>query len=207
LPLLLLQLGINSTRIERPLGARLLANGATRTSPPQGFRFSVQTRQLSGTPLISLGLKSEIPVGIFPGPDPDLRSISYVERDYTPPLPFPYPHPPFTERRKGDLFSDVKSRKSRRKSHHSTNDRLRSVVLSPLVGYMRVSKADGSQVLDLQKDALTSAGVPERNIYSDTASGKKDDRPGLDACLKALKTASQLSIGAAPSRARAFATL
>ena len=59
---------------------------------------------------------------------------------------------------------------------------------------MRVSKADGSQVLDLQKDALTAAGVPERNTYSDTASGKKDSRPGLDACLKALRTGDTLVI-------------
>jgi Resolvase, N terminal domain len=57
----------------------------------------------------------------------------------------------------------------------------------PLIGYMRVSKADGSQVLDLQKDALLSAGVSERHLYSDTASGKKDDRPGLGACLQALR--------------------
>ena len=28
-----------------------------------------------------------------------------------------------------------------------------------LIGYMRVSKADGSQVLDLQHDALIEAGV------------------------------------------------
>ena len=28
-----------------------------------------------------------------------------------------------------------------------------------LIGYMRVSKADGSQVLDLQHDALIAAGV------------------------------------------------
>lgn len=28
-----------------------------------------------------------------------------------------------------------------------------------LLGYMRVSKADGSQVLDLQRDALLAAGV------------------------------------------------
>jgi hypothetical protein len=28
-----------------------------------------------------------------------------------------------------------------------------------LIGYMRVSKADGSQVLDLQRDALLAAGV------------------------------------------------
>ena len=52
---------------------------------------------------------------------------------------------------------------------------------SPLIGYMRVSKADGSQVFDLQRDALLTAGVTERHLYSDTASGKKDDRPGLAA--------------------------
>ena len=34
-----------------------------------------------------------------------------------------------------------------------------------LLGYMRVSKADGSQVLDLQRDALIAAGVePERHL-------------------------------------------
>ena len=32
-----------------------------------------------------------------------------------------------------------------------------------LIGYMRVSKADGSQTLDLQKDALINAGIaPDR---------------------------------------------
>jgi DNA invertase Pin-like site-specific DNA recombinase len=51
-----------------------------------------------------------------------------------------------------------------------------------------------SQVLDLQKDALTGAGVPERNIYSDTASGRKDDRPGLDACLKAVRNGDTLVV-------------
>ena len=30
-----------------------------------------------------------------------------------------------------------------------------------LIGYMRVSKADGTQVLDLQKDALLAAGIHE----------------------------------------------
>lgn len=52
---------------------------------------------------------------------------------------------------------------------------------------MRASKADGSQVLDLQRDALIAAGISERNIYSDTASGKIDNRPGLESCLKALR--------------------
>ena len=53
-----------------------------------------------------------------------------------------------------------------------------------LIGYMRVSKADGSQVLDLQRDALIAAGVERSHLYEDQASGKKDDRPGLEACLK-----------------------
>lgn len=36
---------------------------------------------------------------------------------------------------------------------------------------MRVSKADGSQVLDLQKDALLAADIHEDRLYSDTQSG------------------------------------
>ena len=59
---------------------------------------------------------------------------------------------------------------------------------------MRVSKADGSQVLDLQRDALLAAGVSERHLYSDTASGKKDDRPGLAACLQALREGDTLVV-------------
>ena len=56
-----------------------------------------------------------------------------------------------------------------------------------LIGYARVSKSDNSQVLDLQIDALTNAGVKEENIYSDKISGTKDERPGLENCLKALR--------------------
>ena len=56
-----------------------------------------------------------------------------------------------------------------------------------LIGYVRVSKSDGSQSLALQKDALISAGVLAQHIYEDRASGKQDDRPGLEACLKALR--------------------
>lgn len=36
-----------------------------------------------------------------------------------------------------------------------------------LVGYARVSKADGSQSTDLQRDALLAAGVSEEQIYQD----------------------------------------
>ncbi len=63
-----------------------------------------------------------------------------------------------------------------------------------LIGYMRVSKADGSQVTDLQKDALMAAGVDDARFYEDHASGKRDSRPGLDACLKALRDSDTLVI-------------
>ncbi|MDK2063253.1 recombinase family protein [Aliarcobacter butzleri] len=56
-----------------------------------------------------------------------------------------------------------------------------------LIGYARVSKSDNSQVLDLQIDALINSGVKEENIYSDKISGTKDERPGLENCLKALR--------------------
>jgi DNA invertase Pin-like site-specific DNA recombinase len=51
-----------------------------------------------------------------------------------------------------------------------------------------------SQVLDLQMDALRAAGVEPDNIYEDKASGKKDARPGLAACLKALRKGDVLVI-------------
>jgi DNA invertase Pin-like site-specific DNA recombinase len=56
-----------------------------------------------------------------------------------------------------------------------------------LIGYMRVSKSDGSQSLDLQRDALLAAGVEAHQIYEDLASGKDDDRPGFIAACKALR--------------------
>ena len=63
-----------------------------------------------------------------------------------------------------------------------------------LIGYARVSKSDGSQLLDLQKDALLKAGVDQAYIYQDLASGRKDDRPGLKACLKALQPGNTLVV-------------
>ena len=57
---------------------------------------------------------------------------------------------------------------------------------------MRVSKADGSQVLDLQRDALIGGAFRPTSLYEDRASGKRDDRPGLDACLKGLRTGDTL---------------
>jgi DNA invertase Pin-like site-specific DNA recombinase len=61
-----------------------------------------------------------------------------------------------------------------------------------LIGYMRVSKADGSQSSDLQRDALLAEGVDSANLYEDRASGRSDARPGLDAALKALRRGDTL---------------
>lgn len=61
-----------------------------------------------------------------------------------------------------------------------------------LIGYMRVSKTDGSQVFDLQRDALIAAGITADHLYEDLASGRRDDRPGLAACLKSLRTGDTL---------------
>src|SRR3989337_1463367 len=52
-----------------------------------------------------------------------------------------------------------------------------------LIGYMRVSKQDGSQCLDLQRDALIKAGVSHERIYEDLA-----------ACLKALQPGNTLVV-------------
>lgn len=62
------------------------------------------------------------------------------------------------------------------------------------IGYARVSKADGSQVHDLQRDALIAAGIDPAQIYEDAASGRRDTRPGLDACLKALRRGDTLVV-------------
>ena len=66
--------------------------------------------------------------------------------------------------------------------------------MTTLIGYARVSKADGTQVHDLQRDALAKAGVEPGHVYEDSASGRRDDRPGLEACLKALRPGDTLVV-------------
>lgn len=61
-----------------------------------------------------------------------------------------------------------------------------------LLGYMRVSTAD--QDLSLQRDALLAAGIDPERIYEDQMSGKRDDRPGLEQCLKALREGDVLTV-------------
>ena len=53
-----------------------------------------------------------------------------------------------------------------------------------LIGYARVSTSD--QDICLQLDALRDAGCLDEQVFLDTASGARNVRPGLDACLQAL---------------------
>jgi DNA invertase Pin-like site-specific DNA recombinase len=56
-----------------------------------------------------------------------------------------------------------------------------------LVGYMRVSSDNHRQTTDLQRDALIQAGVDERHLFEDKASGTRGDRPGLTEALNFVR--------------------
>ena len=59
------------------------------------------------------------------------------------------------------------------------------IVDAELVSYATATLTAAHQLFaDLQRDALIAAGVERSHLYEDQASGKKDDRPGLEACLK-----------------------
>lgn len=51
-----------------------------------------------------------------------------------------------------------------------------------------------STTVDLQRDALVAAGVDDRHLHTDKASGARDDRPGLKACLDYLKSGDTLVV-------------
>ena len=59
-----------------------------------------------------------------------------------------------------------------------------------LIGYARVSTQD--QTLDLQTDALTRAGC--ERIFTDTASGAKAERPGLQEAINQLRAGDTLVV-------------
>src|SRR4051794_22515093 len=59
-------------------------------------------------------------------------------------------------------------------------------------GYARVSTAD--QNPDHQIDALTRAGVLEKDIYVDHASGAKASRPQFDVALRMLRAEDTLKV-------------
>ena len=59
---------------------------------------------------------------------------------------------------------------------------------------MRVSSADDRQTVDRQRDALVAAGVDHCHLHTDKASGARDDRPGLKACLDYLNAGDTLIV-------------
>jgi DNA invertase Pin-like site-specific DNA recombinase len=63
-----------------------------------------------------------------------------------------------------------------------------------LIGYMRVSTDTDRQNTNLQFDSLIQAGIDERNIFEDKASGAKDDRAGLAKALEFVKEGDTLVV-------------
>ena len=59
---------------------------------------------------------------------------------------------------------------------------------------MRVSTDADRQSTDLQKDALLKAGIDERHIFSDHASGVRDDRNGLKKAMGYIKNGDCLVV-------------
>ena len=62
----------------------------------------------------------------------------------------------------------------------------------PLIGYARISTAEGAQVMDRQMDALAGAGCAR--VFEDRASGARADRPGLASCLDHLRAGDVLVV-------------
>ncbi|HEX7381882.1 MAG TPA: recombinase family protein [Nevskiaceae bacterium] len=63
-----------------------------------------------------------------------------------------------------------------------------------LVGYLQVSEADAPDVEQAQRDALIAAGVDAAHIHEDHTAGPQPERPGLQACLAAVKPGDTLVV-------------
>ena len=61
-----------------------------------------------------------------------------------------------------------------------------------LIGYARVSTAEGRQILDRQLDALNAADC--ERVFEDHASGATPGRPNLAACLDYLRRGEVLVV-------------
>ena len=64
--------------------------------------------------------------------------------------------------------------------------------MGELLGYARTSTKE--QRLDLQLDALRAAGVKDRYLYHDQASGARKDRPGFLQCLHDVREGDSLVV-------------
>lgn len=64
--------------------------------------------------------------------------------------------------------------------------------MSRIFGYARVSTS--AQSLDIQTKALLAEGVAESRIFTDKASGKNTDRPGLDLLRVKVETGDSILV-------------
>ena len=78
------------------------------------------------------------------------------------------------------------------KSLEAIKTRQQGFLMGRCVGYARVSKEE--QNLQLQVDALIKIGCQKNCIFTDKISGAKDNRPGLDSCLKNLAKGDTLVV-------------
>lgn len=63
-----------------------------------------------------------------------------------------------------------------------------------LIGYARVSTTRQGQSLDAQREALIDAGCDPQHIYTDTISGTRWQRPGLDAAIAYMRPDDVLTV-------------
>ena len=73
--------------------------------------------------------------------------------------------------------------------------RPRRLLRSSSAGCRRPAQVADYFGYDRQRDALRAAGIDDAaNLYHDLASGVRDDRPGLDSCLRALRKGDVLVV-------------
>lgn len=107
---------------------------------------------------------------------------------------------------KNDRFSASEATRTfcrpKRSTTHCENQ---TTIIPSTLGFRAVLEGDHAdrvcqgfevrrECLDLQRDALQAAGVASERIYEDRASGRLDARPGLDACLKAVRSGDTLVV-------------
>ena len=63
-----------------------------------------------------------------------------------------------------------------------------------LIGYARVSTTRQGQSLDAQREALIDAVCDPQHIYTDTISGTRWQRPGLDAAIAYMRPDDVLTV-------------
>ncbi|MEQ8349445.1 MAG: recombinase family protein [Sneathiellaceae bacterium] len=63
-----------------------------------------------------------------------------------------------------------------------------------MTGYIRTAKSDDSELLDLQRYALTAAGVPGSRLFEEQTTTRRDPRPQLEACMNALEAGDTLVV-------------